>query len=433
MSNDAIEVNFDGIVGPTHNYAGLSPGNLASQKHVNQPSHPRQAALQGLAKMKLLADMGIRQAVLPPHERPDMTALRSAGFTGSDAQVLEQAAKENPHLLAASSSSSAMWTANAATVSPSADTVDGRVHITPANLFTLFHRSLEACTTTKILKTIFADEEAFAVHPPLASTELLADEGAANHMRLTPAHGHPGTEIFVYGRDSTNRTPTKFPARQTLQASQSIANQHHLRNAHFIQQNPAAIDAGAFHNDVVAVSNLNVLLYHTSAWLTKPIVDDLYAIEVTETELPLADAVSSYLFNSQLVGTDRMTLIAPIESQENPNARRFLEQLPQRNTPIKEIKYVDVRQSMKNGGGPACLRLRVVLTQDQITRIKPRVFLDDAQYQELTNWVTRNYRETLTPADLADPKLLEESRRALDELSQILALGPIYPFQQAQI
>jgi succinylarginine dihydrolase len=429
MANDALEVNFDGIVGPTHNYAGLSPGNLASREHVNQPSNPRAAALEGLAKMKLLADMGIPQAVLPPHERPDMGAMRKAGYSGSDQQILEKVAREDPRLLATVSSASAMWTANAATISPSADTADGRVHITPANLFTLFHRSLEARTTTFILKTIFADEQTFAVHPPLASNELLADEGAANQMRLCSAYGHPGTEIFIYGRDSINRTPTKFPARQTLQASQAIANQHHLRNVHFVQQNPAAIDAGAFHNDVVAVSNLNVLLYHTSAWLTKPGMDEFQPIEVSESEVPLADAVSSYLFNSQLVGTDRMTLIAPIESQECDSTRAFLSELPQRGTPIREIKFVDVRQSMRNGGGPACLRLRVVLTKEQIALIKPRVFLDDALYGELTDWVKRNYREMLTPADLADPKLLEESRRALDELSGILSLGPIYPFQ----
>ncbi len=191
MSDDAVEVNFDGIVGPTHNYAGLSPGNLASQKHINQPSNPRQAALQGLAKMKMLADMGIPQAVLPPHEPPDMNALRRAGFSGSDAQVLEKAAKEKPQLLAACSSASAMWTANAATVSPSADSADGRVHFTPANLFTLFHRSIEAQTTAQILRAIFADPSVFVHHPPLPSSSDYADEGAANHMRLSASYGQP--------------------------------------------------------------------------------------------------------------------------------------------------------------------------------------------------------------------------------------------------
>jgi succinylarginine dihydrolase len=431
MSKEAIEVNFDGIVGPTHNYAGLSPGNLASLKHVNQPSNPRAAALQGLAKMKMLADMGIPQAVLPPQERPDMGALRKAGFSGSDQQVLEKVAKENPQLLAACSSSSATWTANAATVSPSANTADSKVHFTPANLFTLFHRSLETQTTARILKAIFADEGAFVHHPPLSSKPEFADEGAANHMRFAPAYGRRGSEVFVYGRDATNPPKIKFPARQTLQSAQAIAREHHLSEPQFIQQNPTAIDAGAFHNDVVAVNNLNVLLYHQSAWLTPLKTDGICAIEVPETQVPLADAISSYLFNCQIVGTDRMILIAPVESQECESTRAFLDELPQRGTPIKEVKFVDVRQSMKNGGGPACLRLRVVLTPEERELIKARVFLDEALYAELTSWVVRNYREKLTPADLADAKLLEESRRGLDELTRILGLGAIFPFQHS--
>jgi len=112
------ELNLDGIVGPTHNYAGLSWGNLASQKHKLSVSNPRQAALEGLAKMKFLADMGIPQAVLPPHQRPHLPTLRSLGYSGSDAEILAKAHQDNPVLLSACCSASAMWSANAATVSP---------------------------------------------------------------------------------------------------------------------------------------------------------------------------------------------------------------------------------------------------------------------------------------------------------------------------
>jgi succinylarginine dihydrolase len=443
----AGETNFDGIPGPTHNYAGLSIGNLASKASTNAPSNPRQAALQGLAKMKFLADLGLSQAVLPPHERPDIGSLRRLGFAGSDAQILE-AAGRHPMILASCGSASAMWAANAATISPSADTTDHRVHITPANMPTQFHRSLEAPTTAAILKAVFRDESAFAHHEALPASSHFADEGAANHTRLCPSHDKAGLEIFVFGRRAfADRTgPARFPARQTLEASQSVARLHQLepKNVLFLQQNPLVIEAGAFHNDVVAVGNLNVLLLHAAAfadpgdaagqirdWFERSGCA-LYLIEVQQSQVPLADAVSSYLFNGQLVQLpDRtMALIAPVESRDNPRTREFLAGLLAQDTPIRQVHYVDVRQSMNNGGGPACLRLRVVLTERQRALTNPAVFLTDALHASLKTWIERHYRDRLIPADLADPRLLEESRRALDELTVSLNLGSIYPFQR---
>jgi succinylarginine dihydrolase len=419
-----IETNFDAIPGPTHNYAGLSVGNLASQAHTNQPSNPRQAALQVLDEMKFLADIGLSQAVLPPQDRPDIATLRRLGFTGSDADVLAKAAK-HPDLLAACGSASAMWAANAATVSPSSDATDGRLHLTPANLITQFHRSLEPARTSAILKAIFLDQSVFAHHEPLPASSRFSDEGAANHMRLAASHDHPGIEIFVYGR-STTTAPSRFPARQTLEACQAIARLHQLDPGRtlFVQQNPRAIDAGAFHNDVVAVANENVLFYHASAFVDLPRdrLKDFTLIEVQESQVPLADAVSSYLFNSQLATLpDRtMALIAPTESRENPRTRDFLAELLTRNTPIRQVHYVDVRQSMQNGGGPACLRLRVVLTDRERAKVSSAVFLTPDLYESLKSCITRHYRDNLTPADLADPKLLQESRTALMELSRLL-------------
>jgi succinylarginine dihydrolase len=443
----ATEINFDGIPGPTHNYAGLSVGNLASVAHTNSPSHPKQAALQGLAKMKFLADLGIPQAVLPPHERPDIRALHRLGFTGSDAKILESASRF-PILLASCGSASAMWAANAATISPSPDTEDHRLHITPANLQTQFHRSLEAPTTIAILKAIFKDDSAFAHHDPLPSSSQLGDEGAANHTRLCRTYNDAALEIFVYGRHAMGNqsNPTRFPARQTREASEAIARLHALNpeNTLFLQQNPKAIEAGAFHNDVVAVGNLNVLFYHSLAFADPSAADQirraleklavpLCPIEVSEQQVPLADAVSSYLFNSQLVQLpdETMALIAPAESRENPRTRAFLDHLLQQNTPIKKVHYVDVRQSMNNGGGPACLRLRVVLTDRERNSVNPSIFLTDVLHASLKGWIERHYRDQLIPADLADPKLLDESRQALDELTQLLNLGSIYPFQIA--
>jgi succinylarginine dihydrolase len=341
-----------------------------------------------------------------------------------------------------------MWAANAATVSPSADTADHRVHITPANLQTQFHRSLEAPTTAAVLKAIFADESAFAHHDPLPGSSQFGDEGAANHTRLGRSYDDPGLEIFVFGRHAMDNqsSPARFPARQTLEASQAVSRLHGLeaKNVMFIQQNPMAIEAGAFHNDVVAVGNLNVLFYHSSAfadfgaakqireWFERSECSPCL-IEVQEEQIPLADAVSSYLFNSQLVQLpdQTMALIAPAECRENVRTRTFLEGLLNQDTPIRKVHYVDVRQSMNNGGGPACLRLRVVLTERERGLVNPGVFLNDGLYASLKGWIERHYRDRLLPADLADSMLLEESRRALDELTQLLKLGSIYPFQRA--
>ena len=96
---NAWEVNFDGLVGLTHHYAGLSFGNEASTRHRFQVSNPRLAAKQGLLKMKKLADAGFPQAVIPPHERPFIPVLRQLGFSGSDEQVLEKVARQAPHWL----------------------------------------------------------------------------------------------------------------------------------------------------------------------------------------------------------------------------------------------------------------------------------------------------------------------------------------------
>jgi succinylarginine dihydrolase len=436
--SEAFEVNFDGIVGPTHNYAGLSFGNVASQKNARSVSRPREAALQGLAKMKFLNELGVRQAVLPPHPRPDLGLLRRFGFAGADADVLAKASTENPRLLAAAYSASAMWAANAATVSPSADTADGRVHFTPANLLTQLHRSIEPSVTAAVLRQIFPEGEHFAHHDPLPATDEFADEGAANHMRLAPSHGKPGIEVFLYGR--AGQAATKFPARQTKAASAAIAAQHQLGERAFmlIRQNPTAIDAGAFHNDVVAVSDERVLLMHRDAFAEfdaattqlRERFDSLgcgeAAIIATEPgELRLSDAVETYLFNSQLVTLPdgSMALIAPIECREHPRVQGFLQRamaLP--NNPIGQVHYLDVRQSMQNGGGPACLRLRVVITEEELGYVARGVIFNDELYAKLVAWVNRHYRETLGPEDLADPALMRESYDALDELSALLGI-----------
>ena len=93
------------------------------------------------------------------------------------------------------------------------------------------------------------------------------------------------------------------------------------------------------------------------------------------------------------------------------------------------VEFVDLRESMDNGGGPACLRLRVVLTPDELASVASGVFLTDELVTQLENWIDRHYRESLTAADLADPDLMKESYQALDELTDLLRLGAIYDFQ----
>jgi succinylarginine dihydrolase len=445
MVKHAVEANFDGLVGPTHNYAGLSWGNVASRSNVRSVSNPREAALQGLAKMKRLADRGYVQGILPPHERPHLPTLRALGFEGTDARALEQAAKTSPSILAAVSSASSMWTANAATVSPSADTLDHRVHFTPANLSAKFHRSIEHTVTGRSLKAMFADEGYFAHHPALPSVSHFGDEGAANHTRLCAGYGHPGVELFVYGQVAFNEqapAPTKYPARQTREASEAIARLHGLRDRQvvFAQQNPEAIDAGVFHNDVIAVGNGNTLFYHEMAFLNEDQVltdiaerlsgAELEAIRVSHDEVPIADAVASYLFNSQLLNTpDGMLLAVPGECREIASVSRYLDDLVKSGGPITSVEVFDVKQSMRNGGGPACLRLRVVLDDDELRAMHRGVILTDELYERLTTWVEAHYRDELSQNDLADPMLLEEVRKALDELTGILGLGSIYDFQ----
>ena len=451
----AREVNFDGLVGPTHNYAGLSYGNVASLAHRGAVSRPRDAALQGLAKMKALADLGLPQAVLPPHERPFLPALRAFGFDGKrDADVLAAAAREAPALLAAACSASAMWVANAATVTPSADAADGRVHFTPANLAAKLHRSLEPAQTGRTLRAIFSAGKHFAHHPPVPAAQGLGDEGAANHTRLAPSAAHRGLHVYVHGHHAlTQPAPgggprLRFPSRQAFEASAAVARAHHVPRAQtaFLAQAPAAINAGVFHNDVIAVGNDDVLLHHEKAFAHGPRAvaalraayaalhpgQNLQSLRVPARRVSLADAVRSYLFNSQLVtlAPGRMALIAPAECRELPAVRAYLDDLvADPRNPITAVHCFDLRESMRNGGGPACLRLRVTLTAAERAALPPGIWINDATYPKLVAWVKKHYRETLAPADLADPALLEESRRALDALTRLLGLGTLYPFQ----
>ena len=441
MSAPLRELQLDGLVGPTHNYAGMSPGNLASTASGGETSNPRAAALQGLAKMRFVRDLGAPQGVLPPHARPSLSFLRSVGFRGADERVIADAARVDGGVyLKLASSASAMWTANAATVVPSRDAADGRVHFVPANLSRMPHRALESEATGSALRAIFGDPRRFVVHAPLPS--FLGDEGAANHTRLETSRGP--LHLFAWGRRAWGdaHAPRTFDARQTREASEALARLHTVAACVFPQQHPDGIDAGAFHTDVLAAGAGPFFMLHEhafvdgaslSAQLTQALGGELAIVLATERELPVANAVRAYPFNAQVLLLDGgvVEIVAPEDAIDDAPSRSFFERVVALGPPVRAVHFVDVKQSMRNGGGPACLRLRVPLEDDELASMGARVVLDAALERELASWISRRYRDRLAPGDLADPALARESMEALDELTRILRLGSFYDFQRS--
>ena len=410
-----VEINFDGLVGPSHNYAGLSLGNLAATQHAGDPSYPRAAALQGIGKMRANMGRGLAQGFLLPLPRPNDALLQRIGADQTTP----------PQLIAAAWSASSMWTANAATVSPAPDTQDGRCHLTPANLVTMLHRGQEWRDTKAQLDIAFASREHFRVHDAVPPS--FGDEGAANHMRFCEGHGSPGVEVFVYGRPGG-----RFPARQHEQASRAVARLHGLDPARtaFIEQNPAAIEAGAFHNDVVAVANERVLFAHEEAFADRPAAygairaafPALEVVEVPSSAVSLAEAIKTYLFNAQLLTlpSGGMALVVPEECRESASVWAWCEGLLATNGPIREVIPVDVRQSMANGGGPACLRLRVVADP---ASVDPRFLLDEAKAELLEKVVGEYWPEQIDPSDIGNAALAETVRTARRKLLESLDLA----------
>lgn len=413
-----VEINFDGIIGPSHNYAGLSLGNLASSSNAGAPSYPKAAALQGIEKMRANLRLGLAQGFFLPLDRPNLNWL-------SDLATDMQSAE--PHIRAAAFSASAMWAANAATVSPAPDTNDGKCHLSAANLLTMPHRSHEWTGTLAQLKLAFANDAHFAVHGPVPPP--FGDEGAANFMRLCARHEKRGIEIFVYGKAGG-----PFPARQHLEASKAIARAHKLDQARilFVQQSEMAIAAGAFHNDVVAVANERVLFTHEHAFEhpeqtysdIKRLMPEAEIIIVPADRISLADAIQSYLFNAQLVTLPDggMALILPSEAEGNPRVWGWLNEMVAGNGPIRKLVPVDVRQSMANGGGPACLRLRVVADPNTVD---PRFMADETKLDLIAGTVTAHWPESISPNELSDPTLTDKVRAARLALLHACDLGEL--------
>ena len=421
----SFEVNFDGLVGPTHNYAGLAHGNVHSTNNKSKPSNPRRAALQGLDKMKMMHDLGYKQAIIPPQERPLINDY------------------EDYENMAINASASSMWVANSSTVAPSTDSENGKLNLLTANLNFTHHRRIEAPQTYITLNKIFNDTSKFLIHSPLNSDGKLDDEGAANHTRFCNSYEDEGLHFFVYGRsqDSSEEVPQKYPARQTYEASKKVAETMQIKNAVFAQQSAESIDAGVFHHDVIGVGNKNLYFYHekalaeeseTIAKLQDSFNGKLNFLCVSESEVPMKLAVETYLFNSQLVEhEDGHMLIAPIGCRRNALVRKYLQSITGRHKPIKKVRYANLEQSLWNGGGPACLRLRVTMTEPEYSALHPGVIFNDKLHLRLRKWVKQYYMGNLIYEDLFLPRYIKRCRTALDELTYILGLGKIYPFQNS--
>jgi succinylarginine dihydrolase len=433
------EWQFDGLVGPTHHYAGLATGNMAAANNAGSISNPQKAALQGLDKMKFIHDLGFKQAFLPPHFRPFLHIARQMGFSGTNANLLNQVYNTAPALLSSLYSSAFMWTANAATVTPSQDSADGRVHLTVANLASHFHRSMEPDFTAYSLNKIFHNPTYFALHYALPPGEFTGDEGAANHMKVNRNHSEVGFDFFVYGKShECLERPKKFQARQDRFASESVARLHQLDNKKmwFFQQSPQAIDAGVFHHDVIGLNTAGLMILHREAFIHEDHHrlcsffkqhPEFSLVEIDSQQLSLADAVSTYFFNSQLLSKDGIsyTLISPSECKNHAGLQQVIERLVSQGT-IASVHYLDVRESMRNGGGPACLRLRVVMTPEESTSIHSGIVMTNERYDLLKQWIMTHYRDRLCFADLSDPCLIEELVAAYKALETIIQLPGFY-------
>lgn len=434
-----IEANIDALVGPTHHFGGLGVGNVASQQHKAMTSHPREAALEGLRKAKLVAEKGVPQFLWLPPVRPNLPFLHTLGFKGSLQEVLSAAAVQAPAAFSAACSSAFMWAANSCTATPAVDAADQKYHFSPANLIASWHRGTEAAERAVDLSGLFNELSHVSIHSPLPSIWPLRDEGAANHMRLCDYHGLNGHHVFVHGDGSS--TSDQFVARHSQAASRTLARRHQLNpdSTFFLQQHPDAIAAGVFHNDVIATSHRNLLIHHESAFLNaEQQLDRLEAsfhastglplirIEISDEELPLADAVRSYFFNSQVISesgrfdSEAMTLVCPSSCEKTITARTLIERLiSDASVPIESVHYVDLNQSMANGGGPACLRLRIPIDDSQLARLPSALRVTDDLIGRLSACIEQHYPESLTLADLTNAERVEHLLQIPDLLAKV--------------
>ena len=447
MDRERVEVNIDGMIGPSHHFGGLGVENKASELNRSQASSPRSAALQGLAKMELLASYGIPQFYLPPPVRPAWKWLESLGYCGDKACVLRDCYQEQPTLLSAAYSSAFMWTANAASVSCGSDTRSKRAKIKLANLNANLHRSIEESERLPQLERMFEAVEHVDVLRGLSSSRPLSDEGAANVMRFFSRVGAGGVYAFVYGNEAAESRESEDNSkkadgkrrrqpRQTRMASAMVARSLDLEpgDCFLIQQTSDAIDAGVFHNDVIATSHENLLFYHELAFhnseeavagikkrFLEKTGEKLEACLVESSDLRLDDAVDTYLFNSQIC-TDidgGWRMFVPENCNQSESVQRTLERLQAQYPRLVSIDYCPLAESMRNGGGPACLRLRISLTPSQIDQIPASMRISLSTLSQLRKLVETEYPEKVEPSDFVNPDFAEQCERISLQIARL--------------
>ncbi len=432
------ELQLDGIIGPTHHFGGLGVGNVASLQSRWRPSHPRSAALEGCSKMDRVAALGVPQFFLPPLARPDWSFLARVGFAGGRSEVLKRCGAEYPQLLSAAYSSSFMWTANAATTAPASDTTDGKARAVIANLCSSLHRGMEADGRHAQLAAILYGRAGIEVESGLPSVNPLRDEGAANHMRLCGPSRHSqkaGLHVFVHEPVviSEQTVAPKYASRQGSLASRVVASRLRLPESHcvFLEQTQAAIDFGVFHNDVIATSHRNVLIYHRDAFVDSDraveeicsrfrhlIGEELIALEVSRRALPLEEAVRTYLFNSQIVtrSDEAMQMVCPEQCRDSDATQQLIHGwIGDPSIPIAGVDYVPLSESMANGGGPACLRLRWTDSDGRLASAMQRYRWSEENSERVRAWITKGYAECLTFDDFTRIEFAEHATNAIEQ------------------
>ena len=77
---------------------------------------------------------------------------------------------------------------------------------------------------------------------------------------------------------------------------------------------------------------------------------------------------------------------------------------------------------MANGGGPACLRLRV---QCDPADVDPRFLVDEAKLDRLAHVIGSSWPSEISSADIQSPPLVDEIERARAALLDALELAEL--------
>jgi succinylarginine dihydrolase len=269
----------------------------------------------------------------------------------------------------------------------------------------------------------------------LPSSQPLRDEGAANHMRLCGSGNNRNRAVHVFvhepASESDSLSPLRYVSRQSVVASHHVSRKLTLAEEKcvFIEQSQRAINAGVFHNDVIATSHGNLLLCHELAFTNTPqsiermsekyrqvVGEELICEIVTESMLPIEESVRSYLFNSQILSKSdgSFHLLCPSECGESERVRTVIEGwLASESNPISSVETIGVQESMSNGGGPACLRLRLDVDEEQVSQLEPRWRFTPERHSEIARWIDNYYPARLCIDDLARWDFAEHAMAAV--------------------